>query len=175
MTSCASFSVAALPVLAVYLTESWLNNREYGAYLVTAYGVGNFFGATILMVKPLRKEALQLLRNVGAILLVTLMFIAVSHSFYTGLFSYWLVGVINAIFFAVTLAARSEYSPEKGAAQIYMWVAAAKIGAASLGALMAGFLVDKSILVALIFAICILALSLLFSFTRVNKLTAKSH
>ena len=51
MTSGASFSVAALPVLAVYLSEAWMSSKESGAYLVTMYGVGCLCGAVLLMLK----------------------------------------------------------------------------------------------------------------------------
>ncbi|WDT86348.1 MFS transporter [Alteromonas sp. 009811495] len=175
MTSGASFSLAALPVLAVYLSESWMQGAENGAYLVTAYGVGCLCGALILMLRPLRSEALLLLRNVGAILLVALMLTALCVSFTAGLIAYWWCGVVNAIFFAVTLAARSDYAPKQGAAQIYMWVAAAKISFASLGAFTAGLLVDIALKLPLITSMGTLALSLLlcFALPRQNSSVCK--
>jgi MFS family permease len=166
MTSAASFSVAALPVLAIYFSEDWQNNQESGAYLVTLYGIGCLFGAVLLMLKPLKADALTLLRNVGAVLLLSLILLSVSQSFSAGLATYWLCGVVNSIFFAVTLAARSEYAPQQGAAQIYMWVAAAKISAASLGAFVAGFLVDQSITLPLIVSSAVLAITLILCFWR---------
>lgn len=166
MTSGASFAVAALPVLAVYLSEVWHHGKENGAYLVTFYGVGCLCGALFLMLKPMKAEALILLRNVGAILLLTLIGVALSQSFSAGLFTYWLCGVVNSIFFAVTLAARSEYAPQQGAAQIYMWVAAAKISAASLGAFVAGFLVEYSSTLSLVVCSTVLMLTLLLCFWR---------
>ncbi len=165
MTSGASFAVAALPVLAVYLSEYWQHTRESGAYLVTFYGVGCLCGAILLMIRPLRREALVLLRNVGAVLLLTLLLVALSQSFVAGLIAYWLCGVVNAIFFAVTLAARSEYAPKQGAAQIYMWVAAAKISFASMGAFVAGFLVDFSISLPLVASLCVLVVTLIGCFS----------
>jgi MFS family permease len=145
MTAGASFSIAALPVLAVYLGEFWQHNQERGAYLVTLYGVGTLCGALLLMLKPMRAEALVLLRNIGVVLLITLILIALSSSFQLGLVTYWLCGVVNSVFFAATLAARTEYAPEQGAAQVYLWVAAAKVSAGSIGAIVAGYLVDASI------------------------------
>ncbi|GLX78334.1 hypothetical protein tinsulaeT_16740 [Thalassotalea insulae] len=166
MTSGASFSVAALPVLAVYLSEFWQHSKASGAYLVTCYGIGCVCGAVLLMIRPMQSEVLTLLRNVGSGVLLTLILISFSSSFSLGLVGYWLCGVINSIFFAVTLAARSEYAPQQGAAQIYMWVAAAKISAASLGAFAAGFLVDHSITLAMMVSSSVLALTLILCFWR---------
>ena len=181
MTSGAAFSLAALPVVAVYLSESWKQSAEGGAYMVTSYGVGCLCGAIILILRPLRSEALLLLRNVGAVLLVTLLIVALSRSFTVGLASYWLCGVVNAVFFAVTLAARSNYAPKHGAAQIYMWVAAAKISFASLGAFVAGLLVDVALQLPLITSMGILLVSLLVSFAipggifRIRRLRSSRH
>ncbi len=169
MTSAASFSVAALPVLAIYLGQLWLQSKESGAYLVTGYGIGCICGALLLMLRPMASEALALLRNIGAALLVTLLLVAASQSFIAGLFSYWLCGVINSIFFAITLAARREYAPKQGAAQIYMWVAAAKISAASLGTFVAGLLLDQSLSLAILSACAVLALSLVLCFSSALK------
>lgn len=170
MTSGASFSIACLPVLAVYLSESFQQGQENGAYLVTLYGVGCLCGAISLLVKPLVKEALILLRNLGALLILCLLVVALSSSFNTSLFAYWVCGVVNSIFFTATIAARSEYSPEHGAAQIYMWVAAMKITAASLGALVAGALVDISLTLPLISSIFVLSTTLLLCFGKSSTL-----
>ena len=145
MTSSASFSVAVLPILAVYLSTMWQLSKENGAYLVTFYGLGCICGAVLLMFKPMKANAIVLLRNVGIALLVTLLLVAASPSFEIGLASYLLCGVVNSVFFAVTLAARREHAPKQGAAQVYMWVAAAKISAASLGTFIAGMLLAHSI------------------------------
>ena len=169
MTSGASFSFAALPVLAVYFSEAFLQGQEQGAYLVTLYGVGCLCGAASLIIKPLQKDALTLLRNVGSLLVVCLVFVAISSSFTASMAAYWLCGVVNSVFFTVTIAARSEYSPEQGAAQIYMWVAAAKITAASLGALVAGLLVDHFIILPLFVSIFMLCATLVACFWQTTK------
>jgi MFS family permease len=164
MTSGASFSIAALPILSVYLSDIWQGNQESGAYLVTFYGIGCLCGALLLIAKPMKADAIVLLRNVGLILLFSLILVAMSRSLYSGLFTYWLCGVVNSIFFAVTLAARTEYAPKQGAAQIYLWVAAAKISAASLGAFVAGYLVDIAINVPLIVSSVVLASTIMLCF-----------
>lgn len=174
MTSGAAFSFAALPVLAVYFSETFQQGQENGAYLVTLYGVGCLCGAALLIFKPLVKDALTLLRNIGILLVGCLVLVSLSSSFFTSMTAYWLCGVVNSVFFASTIAARAEYSPEHGAAQIYMWVAAAKITAASLGALVAGALVEHFIALPLYVSIFVLALTLVVCFWR-NKSLTTSH
>lgn len=172
MTSGAAFSFAALPVVAVYVSDLFNQGQESGAYLVTLYGVGCLCGAAFLLLKPLKAEALILLRNIGWLLVGCLILLCLSGAFITSLMSYWLSGVVNAIFFTVTIAARSEYAPKQGAAQIYMWVAAAKITAASLGALAAGLLVDYFVFLPLFVSISVLSLTLLLCFSQINPVTA---
>ena len=171
MTSGASFSFAALPVIAIYYSEAFQQGQENGAYLVTLYGVGCLCGAVSLVLKPLVKDALALLKNVGCILVACLILVSLSSSFMASMFAYWFCGVVNSVFFAVTIAARSEYSPAQGAAQIYMWVAAAKITAASLGTFVAGLLVVHLIILPLVASITMLSLTLLICFVRVQKPT----
>ena len=166
MTSGASFSIAALPVLSVYLSEEWQRSQEQGAYLVTFYGIGCLCGALLLIAKPMKANAMVLLRNIGSILLISILLVMASPSFSAGLVTYWLCGVINSIFFVATLAARSEYAPEQGAAQIYLWVAAAKISAASIGTFITGYLVDISTEVPLIVASTVLISALTLCFWR---------
>ncbi|WP_448547553.1 MFS transporter [Thalassotalea fusca] len=166
MTSGASFSMAALPIMAVFLSEMWMQGKENGAFLVTFYGLGCICGACLLMFKPLKADAIMLLRNVGAVLVVTLILVVLSPNFTTGLIGYWLCGVVNSIFFAVTLAARREYAPEQSAAQIYMWIAAAKISAASLGAFVTGTLLGHSIATTMLVSCTVLILTLLMCFWR---------
>mgnify|MGYP001094151657 CR=1 FL=1 len=164
MTSGASFSAAALPIMAVYFSDMWQQDKESGAYLVTSYGLGCVCGALLLMIKPLKADAITLLRNVGIWLLGTLILVAISPNFHSGLVAYWLCGVVNSVFFATTLAARREYAPRQGAAQIYMWVAAAKITAASCGAFVAGLLLEQSLSLPMIVSICALAITLVICF-----------
>lgn len=171
MTSGAAFSLAALPVVAVYHSEALQQGRENGAYLVTFYGVGCLSGAALLIFRPLMKDALTLLKNVGCILVTCLILVSLSSTYMANMFAYWICGVVNSVFFAVTIAARTEYSPAQGAAQIYMWVAAVKITAASLGAFVAGLLVEHLIALPLVASITILSLALLVCFVRVQKQT----
>ncbi|MDO6566671.1 MFS transporter [Alteromonas sp. 1_MG-2023] len=164
MTSGAAFSVAALPVLAVYLSTYWQHESHHGAYLVTAYGVGNLSGALFLIFKPLSKEPLTLLKRAGSFLLLALVATVLSPSFVVGAAGYWLCGVANAIFFTSSLAARTEFAPVHSAAQTYMWVAAAKVGAGAIGALIAGALLVLGVKVPLAVSCSALALVILGCF-----------
>ncbi|GEA12042.1 MFS transporter [Alteromonas sp. KUL49] len=156
MTSSASFAIAALPVLAVYLSEGWNQPEENGAYLATLYGIGGLCGALLLLVSPLKGEALQLLKRIGSLLFLSIVFLAISWSFPLGLSAYWVCGLINALFFASTLAARTEYAPKEGAAQVYMWVAAAKVGAGALGAFTTGILLEYHVNAPLMLSLSVL-------------------
>lgn len=158
ITAGAAFAVAALPVLAVYLCEEWQASADTGALLVTFYGIGCICGALFLSVKPLNGDALASLKTISLGLGASIILVALSQHFYMGLFAYWLCGVVNAIFFTATMAARTEYAPHEGASQIYMWVAAAKISAASAGALLTGVLVDFSLVLPLIMSVGVLGL-----------------
>lgn len=169
MTSGASFAMSALPVLAVFFSEAWLGESNPGAWLATAYGAGCICGAVFLVIRPLKSDALTLLKNIGASLLVMLLLVIFSQNMFTGIVSYLLCGVVNSIFFAATLAARTEHAPSQGAAQIYLWVAAAKITAASLGAFLAGFFVDIFLLAPLILSVGVLLLMLLVCFLGSNE------
>ena len=160
MTSSLSFCLASLPVFAVYFCEYGLANKEKGAYLVTAFGFGNFVSAIWLIVRPLKGEALLMLRDYGSGLLLCITLIGISQNFEITLFGYFLVGVLNALFFTASLAARTEYAPPRGASQIYMWVAATKIGTGSMGALCAGVLIDSYLYLPIIVALVVLAVGL---------------
>lgn len=49
-----------------------------------------------------------------------------------------LAGIANSLFFAATLAARSEYAPAEARGQVFIWVGALKIAAGSAGTATAG-------------------------------------
>ena len=51
----------------------------------------------------------------------------------TSLVAFCLAGVGNAMSFAATLAARSEYAPAESRGQVFIWVGALKIAAGSAG------------------------------------------
>lgn len=143
-TASTSFALSTLPVIAVYLGEHMVNDKQSGAYLVASYGAGNLISALYSILKPLQKNALTLMRNFAIGIALCLLGIALSNSYSIALFGFLLAGMVNALFFTSTLAARTEYAPERGASQVYMWVSTIKMAFASLGTLIAGFTVETS-------------------------------
>ncbi|MBO1256486.1 MFS transporter [Alteromonas sp. 5E99-2] len=143
-TASTSFALSTLPVIAVYLGEHMVNDKQSGAYLVASYGAGNLISALYSILKPLQKNALTLMRNFAMGIALCLLGIALSNSYSIALFGFLLAGMVNALFFTSTLAARTEYAPERGASQVYMWVSTIKMAFASLGTLIAGFTVETS-------------------------------
>lgn len=131
MTMMVAFSVAALPVAAIYLAPTLGVTLTSAAVLTAAYGVGNLAGSGGVMLRPLRLSPDHAMAKYAAFLAVALALVAVSKSFYFASVTYFLSGVVNAYFFAATLAARTEYSPAEGKGQVYLWVGALKIAAAS--------------------------------------------
>ena len=59
--------------------------------------------------------------------------------------AFTVVGVANSLFFAATLAARSEYSPLESRGQVFIWVGALKIAAGSAGTAVAGALAGAAV------------------------------
>lgn len=163
ITSCAAFAVAVLPVLAVFASERWYGSAQGGALLMTAYGVGCICGATVLVRWPLAGTADTLLIKYGSVLLLSLVFVGFTQSFHVAVAAYWLCGVVNSVFFATTLAARSEFAPPDCASQVYMWVASAKIGAASVGTLLSGVLIDVALSLPVMVGVSVLFTSLMLS------------
>jgi hypothetical protein len=64
--------------------------------------------------------------------------VLVAPAFSIALVAYTATGVANAYFFASTLAARSEYAPQRARGQVFVWVGALKITAGSAGTAVAG-------------------------------------
>ena len=119
-------------------------------------------------IRPFKADALNLLRIISVALLISVLpALSYSLTFSWGLFCYWLCGVVNSLFFAA-VAARTEYAPAQGAGQIYMWVAAVKISAASMGAFIAGVMVDIGVLMPMVVS-CVLAMGLLFCFFKAQN------
>ena len=85
------------------------------------------------MVRPLRSDADPLMSSLAALVAATLILVMLTPTFPTSLIAFCLAGIANAMFFAATLAARSEYAPIEARGQIFIWVGALKIAAGSAG------------------------------------------
>lgn len=134
------FSVAALPIYAVAIAPS-LGSAALAGTLVAGYGVGNLAGSALLMVWPLRGDADKLTTLLAAAVAVTLVVVIPMPNLIAALIAFTVAGVANALFFAATLAARSEYAPNEARGQVFIWVGALKIAAGSAGTAVAGALI----------------------------------
>ncbi|MHA7264678.1 MFS transporter [Arthrobacter sp. TMN-37] len=130
-----AFSVAALPVSAAAAT---LDTPPAAGALVAAYGTGNLLGSAALMIRPLQRDADRLMSSLALLVAVMLALTLLTPTFEASLAAFCLAGTANALFFAATLAGRSEYAPQAARGQVFIWVGALKIAAGSAGTAAAG-------------------------------------
>ena len=144
LTVVVAFSVAALPIYAVAVAPA-LGGAALAGTLVAGYGGGGLAGSALLMVWPLKGDADRLTSLLAGVVAVALgVVISVSNPVLT-MIAFTVVGVANSLFFAATLAARSEYSPLESRGQVFIWVGALKIAAGSAGTAVAGALAGAAV------------------------------
>jgi MFS family permease len=144
LTIIIAFSVAALPIYAVTIAPG-LGDPALAGTLVAGYGVGNLAGSALLMVRPFRADADKLTAILAAVVAVTLAVVIPMPNLATALAAFAVAGIANALFFAATLAARSEYAPPAARGQVFIWVGALKIAAGSAGTATAGALIGGTV------------------------------
>ena len=132
--------LGGISVVAVQLAPRLGHPAASGAVMVASLGIGNLVGSIAVTVRPLRGEPERLTARLVVVIAATLLLASAMPSFPLALGAFFLIGVANAPFFAATLAARSEYAPDGGRAQIFVAMAAFKIAAASAGTALAGAL-----------------------------------
>lgn len=137
LTVTVAFSVAALPIYAVAVAPA-LGGTAVAGSLVAAYGVGNLVGSAMLMLRPLRGDADRLVAVLAVVVAAMTALVLAAPTLAAALVAFVLAGVANALFFAATLAARSEYAPVASRGQVFIWVGALKIAAGSAGTAAAG-------------------------------------
>ncbi|RJT97062.1 MFS transporter [Arthrobacter frigidicola] len=135
LTVTVAFAVAALPISAAAAT---LDTPPAAGTLVAAYGIGNLLGSAALMIRPLRRDADRLMSSLALVVAVMLALTLLTPAFEASLAAFCLTGTANALFFAATLAGRSEYAPRAARGQVFIWVGALKIAAGSAGTAAAG-------------------------------------
>lgn len=140
MTVLVAFSMAALPITAVQMTGQLGIPLASAAAMTAAYGIGNLAGSIGVMLRPLRGSPDRLMTRLALCAASGLCAIMFSNGWPLAVCMFWIAGVVNAFFFAATLAARTEYAPANARGQIFLWVAALKITAGSAGTATAGLL-----------------------------------
>lgn len=140
LTVVVAFSVAALPIYAVAVAPGF-GGAALAGTLVAGYGAGNLVGSALLMVRPLRGDADKLTAGLAGVVAVMLLVVSWMPTLPTTLLAFTVAGVSNAMFFAATLAARSEYAPLESRGQVFIWVGALKIAAGAAGTATAGVLI----------------------------------
>ncbi|GKQ38952.1 MFS transporter [Streptomyces sp. A012304] len=140
LTMIVALAVAALPITAVHMTRTLGIDASTAAVLTAAYGLGNLAGSAAVMVFPPTGDPDRLMRRLALGVVAGLGTVAASHVFALSVAAYALTGALNALFFAATLAARTEYAPATARAQVFIWVAALKITSGSAGTALAGSL-----------------------------------
>ncbi|MHA7278127.1 MFS transporter [Arthrobacter sp. MDT2-2] len=158
LTVTVAFSVAALPIYAVAIAPA-LGGASTAGLLVAAYGVGNLLGSAGLMVRPLRGDADRLMSSLAVLVAAALILVILAPFLGASLVAFCLAGVANALFFAATLAARSEYAPIASRGQVFIWVGALKIAAGSAGTAVAGATTSPAAWAPLVLAVALTALA----------------
>ena len=143
LTVAVAFSVAALPIYAVAIAPV-LGGASAAGTLMAVYGAGNLLGSAGLMLWPLRGDADRLVSALAFLVAATLTVVVLAPTLLSSLVAFGLAGVGNAMFFAATLAARSEYAPVESRGQVFIWVGALKIAAGSAGTAAAGATVTQA-------------------------------
>jgi MFS family permease len=151
LTVTVAFSVAALPIYAVATAPAFGGAAAAGT-LVAAYGIGNLLGSAALMVRPLSRDADPLMSSLAALVAAALILVTLTPTLPASLIAFCLAGTANAMFFAATLAARSEYAPIEARGQIFIWVGALKIAAGSAGTAVAGATIAPTVWAPLLLA-----------------------
>jgi MFS family permease len=174
LTITVAFSVAALPIYAVATAPAFGGASAAGT-LVAAYGIGNLLGSAALMFRPLRRDADPLVSSLAALVGATLILVMLTPTLPTSLIAFCLAGVANAMFFAATLAARSEYAPIEARGQVFIWVGALKIAAGSAGTAVAGATIEQTVWAPLLLATALTATAAISSIIERSRHAGSKH
>src|SRR4051794_12428180 len=137
-TMLTAFGGGALSVIAVLLARDLGSGPGAGATLVAAFGVGNLAGALLVTAFPLRGDPERLALRWAVAIAAGLALCAVAPTRPLAIAAFALAGAPNAPFIAATLAARSRHAPPGARAQVFVWMAGAKVAMGAAGAALAG-------------------------------------
>lgn len=141
-----TMAVAVLPITAVASTGHFKVDAAAAGILTAAYGPGNLAGSIGVMIRPPRGDDDRLMTWLAFAVAVALLCVALTTAFGLAIAAYALAGIVNAHFFAATLAARSKYAPQNSRGQVFVRVGALKITAGSAGTALAGAVIAGSVL-----------------------------
>ncbi|MFG3101304.1 hypothetical protein ACGFZL_12405 [Streptomyces sp. NPDC048182] len=126
------------------LSDALGHGASGGGILQAAFGLGTLAGSLAVSLRPLRGEPEGTVVRCVALAAVAVAVSGLVPAYGAALVALALAGVCNGPFVAATLTARARYAPAGARAQIFVTVAGIKIGAASLGAALAGLLAPLS-------------------------------
>ncbi|WP_392431310.1 MFS transporter [Yersinia sp. HM-2024] len=175
LTMAVAFAVAVLPVIAVNMADVFGVPAATAAFLTVAYGAGNLAGSLCLMIIPLRGEPDRLMMKTGGLIAAGLLSICLVNGFVSVFVFFFITGMLNSAFFAATLAARNEYSPQFCRGQVFVWVGAMKITAGSLGTAAAGQLMAQGTYAPLVLGLTVLSVILVISLSGHIRPSIKPH
>jgi hypothetical protein len=138
MTMLSALELGALPVIAAIFGPGLTGRPGAGAALTVAFGVGGLGGALLVTVFPLRGEPERLALRLFATVATATALCAFAPTYAFALAGFAVMGLVNAIAFTATLAARTKYAPPYARAQVFVTSAGLKVALASVGAAVTG-------------------------------------
>src|SRR3954471_16650793 len=128
------FSTGALSVIAVLFGHALSPRPGAGATLAAMFGLGNLAGALLVTAFPLRGDPERLALRWAVAIAAGFALCAVAPTRPLAIAAFALAGAPNAPFIAATLAARSRHAPPGARAQVFVWMAGAKVAMGAAGA-----------------------------------------
>jgi hypothetical protein len=138
LTLLAAVELGALPVVAVQFGGELHGTATAGATLTVAYGAGSLLGSALVTAWPLRGEPEALARRLFGAMAVVTALCALAPEYGVAIAGFGALGVVNAMSFTATLAARGGYAPAGAQAQVFVTSAGLKVAMAAVGAALAG-------------------------------------
>ncbi len=138
LTLLAALQLGALPVVAVRFGTELHGTAAAGATLTVAYGAGSLLGSALVTAWPLRGEPEVQAARLFAAMAVATAACAFAPGYAVAIAGFAVLGVLNAVSFTATLAARGAYAPAGAQAQVFVTSAGLKVTSAAAGAALAG-------------------------------------
>ncbi len=129
----AAFPNGAIAVLAVGLAGDLHVSAGTAGLLTAAFGLGYLAGSLTVIAWPLPGEPEKLVTITVSLVAAGFVLCALAPGYVWALVAFTVLGALNAPLFTATLASRAQYSPPEARAQVFVSMAALKVGAASAG------------------------------------------